>query len=272
MGFQLFTTSGTFNPASWGLKAGDVLQIVCVGGGGGGSYMHYESTTSTSYQGSAGSASSFGSIISSAGGKGGNTAQTSMEQVGANRGGQVGSVSVGGYWYQCGGSGADGWLPGHFGESGQIGALYLPWFPDTVSGSSSSISSKRPNGLLGANQAGISAFYGKRDINITYATSRSGIKTASTSPYGYAGTCLYPQGSGHYAISVGGAGYGAGGGGASPDYTDRAYGTGGNSGVINIISYALSNTNTIAVTVGNGGAGAPSGGGGGARGCVAVYW
>ena len=36
MGFQLFETSGTFNPATWGLKAGDIISIVCVGGGGGG--------------------------------------------------------------------------------------------------------------------------------------------------------------------------------------------------------------------------------------------
>ena len=36
MGFQLFESSGTFNPSDWGLKAGDIISIVCVGGGGGG--------------------------------------------------------------------------------------------------------------------------------------------------------------------------------------------------------------------------------------------
>lgn len=36
MGMQIFESSGTFDPAVHGLKIGDVLQIVCVGGGGGG--------------------------------------------------------------------------------------------------------------------------------------------------------------------------------------------------------------------------------------------
>ena len=36
MGMQMFTSSGTFRPADWGLKAGDMVQVVVVGGGGGG--------------------------------------------------------------------------------------------------------------------------------------------------------------------------------------------------------------------------------------------
>lgn len=32
MGFALFESSGTFNPASYGLVIGDVLQVVAVGG------------------------------------------------------------------------------------------------------------------------------------------------------------------------------------------------------------------------------------------------
>lgn len=36
MGMQIFEQSGTFDPKIHGLKIGDVLQIVCVGGGDGG--------------------------------------------------------------------------------------------------------------------------------------------------------------------------------------------------------------------------------------------
>lgn len=32
MGMQIFESSGTFDPKTHGLKVGDVLQIVCVGG------------------------------------------------------------------------------------------------------------------------------------------------------------------------------------------------------------------------------------------------
>ena len=36
MGMQIFESSGTFSPTTHGLKVGDVLQGVVVGGGGGG--------------------------------------------------------------------------------------------------------------------------------------------------------------------------------------------------------------------------------------------
>lgn len=34
MGYVLYTASGTFNPASYGLSPGDALNLVVVGGGG----------------------------------------------------------------------------------------------------------------------------------------------------------------------------------------------------------------------------------------------
>lgn len=37
----IITSSGTFNPASYGLKVGDTINIICVGGGGGGSSAYY---------------------------------------------------------------------------------------------------------------------------------------------------------------------------------------------------------------------------------------
>lgn len=36
MDFTIFTSSGTFTPSNYGLKAGDIIEIICVGGGGGG--------------------------------------------------------------------------------------------------------------------------------------------------------------------------------------------------------------------------------------------
>ena len=33
MGFALFESSGTFNPANYGLVVGDTIQVVAVGGG-----------------------------------------------------------------------------------------------------------------------------------------------------------------------------------------------------------------------------------------------
>ena len=34
MGYVLFTKSGTFDPATYGLSIGDTINVVCVGGGG----------------------------------------------------------------------------------------------------------------------------------------------------------------------------------------------------------------------------------------------
>ena len=36
MGMAIFEKSGTFNPNTYGLEIGDIIQIVCVGGGNGG--------------------------------------------------------------------------------------------------------------------------------------------------------------------------------------------------------------------------------------------
>lgn len=63
MGFALFESSGTFNPASYGLVVGDTLQVVAVGGGKGGQGVH----TSSTEDGANGSASSFGGYVTAAG-------------------------------------------------------------------------------------------------------------------------------------------------------------------------------------------------------------
>lgn len=278
MGFTLFTQSGTFDPASYGLKVGDALHIICVGGGGGGSRANNSSTSS--YNGSNGSSSSFGTLVTSAGGSGGKTtrAQTAPPTVvaGSNPGGTGSAVTFGGSIYYCPGSGGDGWLPGFFGSAGQNPLTYLPSLLSSLSSSSSgSVSSTFsfpfPNG---------SQIYAQRSFNMSLNGSGnefSTIGTANTLPYGHPGYLYTYNGSNYQrGISAGGVGYGAGGGCGSGNYGSHLqYGEGGHSGVINQKDIVLTSINSIAVTVGNGGAGYDTngyGGGGGARGCVAVYW
>lgn len=78
MGFVLFESSGTFNPSAYGLVPGDLLQVVCVGGGGGVAGTDYYVTDSSAQYGYSsksvkfdGSASSFGSFLTAPGGVGG---------------------------------------------------------------------------------------------------------------------------------------------------------------------------------------------------------
>lgn len=94
MGLQIFETSGTFNPASRGLKAGDTLDVICVGGGSSG--VFYKVITGQSQQlwpSVSGGDSSFGAYVSSANG------------ITMGRGGPANNGSVSG----CG---AGGYLPG----------------------------------------------------------------------------------------------------------------------------------------------------------------
>ena len=65
MGFALFESSGTFNPANYGLVVGDTIQVVAVGGGKGGSGSDYNDGETL---GSNGGTSSFGSFVSAPGG------------------------------------------------------------------------------------------------------------------------------------------------------------------------------------------------------------
>ena len=244
MGFQLFETSGTFNPATWGLKAGDPLHIICVGGGGGGGGGY----NSSALNGANGSASSFGSIVTAAGGNGGMGGKNYMSnntiQSGSCPGSQAYFTSnLGGAPFA--GSGGDGWIPGST----------FPRCAATPPGDNT-------NGF------GISDSLGHVWI------VGAGISTASTIDRGNNG-----YGNSNYVGGCGGIGYGAGGGGSnrtSSDSYSGAGGNGGNSGVKTTAFYILPSTDSIAVTVGTGGTGSGSStygpGGGGARGCVCVFW
>lgn len=94
MGFTIFESSGTFNPASYGLKAGDLLQIVCVGGGG---QALQNERDGASGVGTTGGTSSFGSYVTALGGSGSGFSSTGTQ------GGGKGAPRSG--LYQGGGGG-----------------------------------------------------------------------------------------------------------------------------------------------------------------------
>ena len=100
MGMQVFTKSGVFNPADWGLKAGDMVQVIAVGGGGGGG-------------GGGGTGSAFGSS-GGAGGCGGKGSEGFYKPgvfayAAGGGGGSGGGYGAGG---GGGGGGGGGYLPG----------------------------------------------------------------------------------------------------------------------------------------------------------------
>lgn len=261
MGFTIFTSSGTFNPSDYGLKVGDCIHIICVGGGGGGG---------GGTAGKAGSTSSFGSIISSAGGNSGtNTSGAAgpTAQIGSNQGGGVarGYLPYGTNMYDVyyGGNGGNGWHPnGYLGAGGGTMSGLIP----IERGSSAAF----PSYNVGV------GYLGEYRFTIVFQSASSSNQGAAQTGLsgGYGGS--YSGGNNVYSVGgAGGLGYGAGGGGSSCIY-QAGYYNGGNSGVINHKDYVLTSTSGIAVTVGNGGAGGGTNsymyGGGGARGCVAIYW
>lgn len=92
----VFVKSGTFNPAAFGLMAGDAINITCVGGGQGGSAWEYNSGYAR--PGGNGAASSFGSYLTAAGAD-------------AENGLYKGGPTPGNY-EDGGGHGAGGYIPG----------------------------------------------------------------------------------------------------------------------------------------------------------------
>ena len=266
MGFVLFTETGTFDPKTYGLKAGDVLHVKVVGGGGGGGRGN--SGASDSYTGGAGLASSFGDVLAAAGGLPGGAFATQTFVQGSNAGGQGGNSTYLGLSYYYGGTGGDGWMPNYYGISGIPPFLLLP---HCITGSSAEGISFGP--LMPQNK---SYTYANREFSYSASeTSYGGIGVANALPYGHAGSVIGGSTTAK-SLSAGGVGYGAGGGTALSAHTRYSYAWGGSSGVIADTNYVLSDTREISVTVGTGGAGYKESsavvGGGGANGCVAIWW
>lgn len=262
MGFILFTQSGTFDPAIYGLKAGDVLHVKAVGGGGGGGCYYY--LIDNNLVGSKGSASSFGSVLTAAGGLAGGPMASQTIVAGSNPGGNSCTLEYKGYVYCCGGTGGDGWMPGYSGASG------LPVFllvPRTMQSADSTTEFPLFYDTT--------RFHVNRELTISFASTLQYVTSAvNTLPYGHAGKA-HSANSNYIVMCAGGVGYGAGGGTGTSgpnNATNTTYGYGGNGGVIADTNYVLPDTSPIDVTVGAGGFGHSSGGGGGANGCVAIWW
>lgn len=265
MGFTIFTQSGTFNPADYGLKAGDMLHIVCVGGGGGGGTGNVY--TNAKVQATSGSASSFGSIITAKGGAAGVTpTSTSNNTISTAHRGQptyeasscLGGVglylTINNKEYLSCGAGGDGWLPNkEFRSSNLSSVFFLPAHIQSISSSTITGNASIQNGLTFFNDRELNYNSGNELVKYNAANrykATSGIPMAHSSS-------LWCS-SGVSAISAGGSGYGAGGAGA-PGYTGYfnayGFGSGGNSGEILHKDYKLTSTSSISVTVGSGGNG-----------------
>lgn len=241
MGYVLFTSSGTFKPADYGLAPGDIIQITAIGGGAGGA--------GRGGLGSAGSASSFGKILTAPGG----TACTDEETSGALSEGMLPGTNTA-ITYKLSGEGSDRW-----GVCGQGGPGWMPG------------EAREYFELLCQLAYNTSGDIVDGAISWQKASPSFTQQNASVIPFGASSVAMARDGNDFfYCQGVGGRGYGAGGG-APYD------GIGGNSGALRHASYKLPNTNNIAVTVGNGGKGGyfedkSNYAGGGARGCVAVFW
>lgn len=261
MGYVLFTSSGTFKPADYGLAPGDTIQITAIGGGAGGAGDHTFGT--------AGSASSFGSILTAPGG----TACTGKDTPGALSEGMLPGLPFylrTGYseygqgskthktYYGLGSQGGPGWIPG---EPRRYYELLLS---QVMSSSNGNITANNPRA------------YWQGAPLVPRQQAATVIPLGATGPNWNGMT--WGSNNYRYFDGPGGRGYGAGGGVAEGW-------AGGNSGALRHASYKLPNTNSIAVTVGNGGTGGtststdsngtatyPACAGGGARGCVAVFW
>lgn len=235
MGYILFTESGAFDPAVYGLYAGSVIQIAAIGGGAGGFGTGC----------AAGQASSFGSILTAPGGvkpKNASNSGALLEGMWPGTQGPLYAVHDGGDYYGLGSQGGPGWVPGEARE-------YLQPAMSTIFDS------------MGDYRSGMYYWLGSALLKQ---------RNPTTMPYG-AGCAYYDDGNYTYQYNgAGGKGYGAGGagiydriGGASgalrfasyilPN-TDSITVTVGNGG----IGGYLDNTRYFS--------------GGGARGCVAVFW
>lgn len=262
MGFTIFESSTSFKPSDYGLKVGDIITVVCVGGGGSAS--------------APGSTSSFGSYVSSPGGiasgalrYGGDGGYCPGNPISMGRS-VISSVAWSGA--AAGGSERTDTCPWY----GGVGQTVNHW-------------------PAGGDRALFSASCDSSDGNFNGV----GGKGCSAFSSGAAWNSGYKHGT-DLITGGGGAGYGAGGGGIYCYTTSERGGSdsiyrpttinykGGGSGSYKMQMIKLTSTSSIAITIGAGGAGSTatyygngsnktSGyhtatWGSGAPGCVCVYW
>lgn len=249
MGFLLYEESGTFDPTVHGLKVGDTIFVVAVGGGSSGKCNSVN----------AGTASSFGSFVTAPGG--------------SDKDGQCVAYGNGG----CG-----GFYPGEprlsapplkTGLSRNIPIIMYNGAGITWSGSVTGTDTYSTEYIISGLGGG---FAGHTDQGSISYEVKAG--DGNFNGIGAKGARATPA-SGSYAengLGGGGAGYGASGGSVG-DVVDeiRSNTHLSASGYIKKAMIKLDSLDSIAVTVGQGGAENSSGpfrGGAGAPGCVCVCW
>ena len=247
MGFLLYEESGTFIPTDYGLKVGDTIFVVAVGGGSSGAGNSVN----------AGTASSFGNYVTAPGG--------------SDKDGQCVSFSAGG----CG-----GFYPGEPRLSApplKIGTTRNA--PVVIYNGAGITGDPIYNGETYVTECIISGLGGGYGLHRSQG-SISREQRAGDGNFNGVGAkgARAVVSSGSYAetnLGGGGAGYGASGGGINEavdkisNYTHLSA-----SGYIKKVMIKLDSLDSIAVTVGQGGAETSGAlrGGAGAPGCVCVCW
>lgn len=280
MGFSLITTTGTWDPASYGLKAGDVIHIKCVGGGGGGEGAI---NNSSFYAGADGGTTSFGNILSAEGGYGTNNSSSMKGYKDYSCPGTISyqRTAMSAFYSSniyIGATGGNGWLP-----NGNTGGNALPafyYFPAHIYTTSSSfgVFSNLSNNKSDTSLSGNGYQINNRDFgwSVNGGANYTVLRASKKYAMGSAGGVYAPSSA--QALSAGGCGFGAGGGSSCYPSLSASL-CSGSGGVVKDIEYILPNTNAIAVTIGLGGAGGGNSdnssqnfGGAGADGCVAIWW
>lgn len=124
MGLAIFETSGSFNPASYGLIAGNVIDVICIGGGSSGGYSQGSPQVGGSGEYSPsvdGGASSVGGVSSASGicmGRGEAASSTSELYAGGGAGGYMPGVPF------YGGNGGTGFGLASVKTDGSANSLY----------------------------------------------------------------------------------------------------------------------------------------------------
>ena len=268
MGMVLFNKSGSFNPSSYGLSVGDLIQVVVVGGGGGGAALGSQQSISVPRAGNGGS-SSFGSYLTAAGGAGGGSTRLTQ---GSCFGGYSATAKYSNSsrdYCVCAGGGAGGWHPYADIEGGHGQDGFAMGYTTNSAAVTPMVIVPAPIALAGGSgayiiQPGYSSVYAKQG---RYG-GRERVSGGYYSDGYYVGvfrglhSILNGGGSGNGdgrgTSGAGGSGYGAGGGSGAGYIDDDQYaalGYAGNSGEIKRTFLTLTSVNAIAVTVGGGGSG-----------------
>lgn len=182
MGMVIFERSGTFDPTVFGLVAGDVLQVICVGGGSSGDGVTGVGSKATKVSGIAGGTSAFGNYISSDDG------------YIMGRGGES-HVSTDSTQHAYSAGGAGGYLPGipMFGGNGGYGFTT----PASGLGGQGGYSNTSPSPLCNVRGDGNKgAGYGR-----AYATNSSAVGGAGGNGYGAGGGGVAYLSNNDYVVS-----------------------------------------------------------------------